>query len=1558
MNWTRFLWFCLAFMGVSLGLAVPSWAQISPLDKDGSLYLVREVSGSSPIFKLDRSTQTYTLTQYAPAFSSSTKLNALGYNRKDGFMYVLNAPTNGTLGLYRIGKSSPTSTSGVIESLGPITNSPAPYASYNAADVSTDGYFYFSNSNTGKETSTLYRIDLNNLGAAPFAVTAITLDKPVYVGDFAFGNNGLIYATSVDGKYIYDITVSSLSTNATVNRRAVSNTPANLQIGSVFFDGAGELYAYNNSGGFYIVDIAGASFGAVSSSTSVAQSDGASVTDTPEFLDVIKSNGAFTQIDARTFEVPYVVGVKNTGTVTAANVQVNDNLRQTFSSGNPTLSIVSNPKLTTTQSSGITPTLNPNFNGETDTKLFSGTDDYPPGALARVAFTVRLTYPTVADVPSEAQLNSAYVSSVAGTIYTNPGYSYTPEGIPVAPINALTGEASSPGTAFPATPNGDAPGGTGTTLPPVALSGRVYEDVNFGGGAGRAYNGATPGMAGVANARVEIYNASGAFIGFTTSASDGTWSYAVASVGNYYARVVNGSVTSTRPGSSSALRGVQTFRTNNGVAVTNEVGGRAPASVDAGNGGATTTLDTSTFVLSSGGQAQTVAQIVVADTTTDREGFDFGFNFDLIVNTNDAGQGSLRQFILNSNALTNANLDQVGLTPGKETSLFQIPTARLTSGQMVIAPATPLPAISDADTTLSGLRQTAFSGDTAPADTSNNSGATTGPEVVLDLGTIPSGAANKGPGLWVTGARTIVEGLGITGVGVTTAAGAQAGSPNGVGILVQGSGAGSPVTGANPGGTILRNNTVYNNRSAGIRLDYGASNITVQNNVTRGVIDDIGDGIELEFGVVDSLFENNRSLYNAGYGVDIHSAPSNDRNTFGGNTFRGNGAGPTGVTDPAKQGAGIGIRLGNRNVVTGNTFYQNNGDGIVVRQNSTGNLISQNTFYANAGLAIDLVTGGANTNNGDDISPNDGQTNATQGNSGIDYPVFTAVQQSGADLRVQGYVGNLAAGSATFGGAKIEFYWADNVPANQNGAVVVGDGKSVAHGEGRTYLLSATADANGRFDVTLPNQTLGTNQITATATDGANNTSEFGANSGLLAPPVTPGGGLSGLVYLDANRNGALDNGETGTGLSGLYVKLVPQGATSASAIAAVDATTGAYAFAAPANGNYTLVLASNDALSDTAAAAPANYTFSEAPGGARTVNVNAPALSGLNFGLYQGAAIAGRVFKDDGSGSGLEAVRLELRDANNAVLASATTDGTGAYAFAVPAGASGNLRVVETNPAGFISASGSPGTAAGAANGSYNRATDTIAFALAAGQSYSGLNFGDVPQSALTNDGSSVGTRGTSVFYPHVFTAGGAGSVTFALSGTAAPANGQWNSVLYRDTNNNGQIDAGEAQISGPIPVAAGEKIALVTQTFVPLSAPDGAVFTSSLNASFVYDTITPILTQTLARQDLTTVGQQGNLKLVKTVDKTQAKSGDQITYTISYTNASVEALNTLVIFDATPAFTTFVSATNGALPAGLTGVTLAAPAVNASGSIRWTFAGSLASSASGVVKFVVKVQ
>ncbi len=97
--------------------------------------------------------------------------------------------------------------------------------------------------------------------------------------------------------------------------------------------------------------------------------------------------------------------------------------------------------------------------------------------------------------------------------------------------------------------------------------------------------------------------------------------------------------------------------------------------------------------------------------------------------------------------------------------------------------------------------------------------------------------------------------------------------------------------------------------------------------------------------------------------------------------------------------------------------------------------------------------------------------------------------------------------------------------------------------------------------------------------------------------------------------------------------------------------------------------------------------------------------------------------------------------------------------------------------------------------------------------------------------------------------------------------------------------------------------------------------------------------------------------LAISKAASVASAKSGDTITYTLVFTNNGASPISTLSIADATPAYTTYQSATTVALPSGLAVSTLGAPAVGATGSLSWTFAGQLAAAASGTVRYTVVV-
>ena len=459
---------------------------------------------------------------------------------------------------------------------------------------------------------------------------------------------------------------------------------------------------------------------------------------------------------------------------------------------------------------------------------------------------------------------------------------------------------------------------------------------------------------------------------------------------------------------------------------------------------------------------------------------------------------------------------------------------------------------------------------------------------------------------------------------------------------------------------------------------------------------------------------------------------------------------------------------------------------------------------------------------------------------------------------------------------------------------------------------------------------------------------------------------VSGNVYRDANHNSQREGGETGTATT-LYAKLVLSG--SASQAVTVDPGTGAFSFTGVGSTTYTLIVDTNNTLSDITATAPTGWVGTEKPGLSSSLTVASADVTGQNFGLYNGSRINGVVFNDNGSGgisnnaikesseTGIAGVTLKATDASGAtVYDTVITGASGAYVLWIPAAAgSASLRVAETNPGSYISTGGSPGTS----GGSYDRTTDMTSFTSPAGSTYSGVNFADVPDNRFDTDGQQTALPGAAVFYPHTFVAGSGGQITFGIASQVDnPAISGWSNVIYLDANCNGTLDSGESINSTPVTVSANQKICLLVKVFVPANAPYNAQDKLTLSASFDYTNASPALSGAQTRVDLTTAGSASDagLKLTKSVDKTTARSGDTITYTITYANTSKGALSSLNIRDTTPAYTLFSTASCGALATGLTSCTVSSqPAAGATGSIVWTFAGSLSPGAGGAITFSV---
>jgi uncharacterized repeat protein (TIGR01451 family) len=100
-------------------------------------------------------------------------------------------------------------------------------------------------------------------------------------------------------------------------------------------------------------------------------------------------------------------------------------------------------------------------------------------------------------------------------------------------------------------------------------------------------------------------------------------------------------------------------------------------------------------------------------------------------------------------------------------------------------------------------------------------------------------------------------------------------------------------------------------------------------------------------------------------------------------------------------------------------------------------------------------------------------------------------------------------------------------------------------------------------------------------------------------------------------------------------------------------------------------------------------------------------------------------------------------------------------------------------------------------------------------------------------------------------------------------------------------------------------------------------------------------------------------SLTLSKAVDRATVLPGETLVYTVTYTNAGTSALSSLLVQDATPAHTTFVSGECVLpLPPALVSCALAtAPPAGGTGPLEWTFGGTLSPGASGQVTFTVRV-
>ncbi|WP_108808388.1 beta strand repeat-containing protein [Aquimarina spinulae] len=650
-------------------------------------------------------------------------------------------------------------------------------------------------------------------------------------------------------------------------------------------------------------------------------------------------------------------------------------------------------------------------------------------------------------------------------------------------------------------------------VPSNLIIGTVFEDVNYGGGNGR--DQATSSGAPIVGATVELYNNTGTFVESTTTDTNGQYSIGGMQNGTYSLRVVNSTVRSTRGGGAACTTcyPIQTYRRNYAASVftdvTTEIGGAAPSQQDVAAG----TL----------AGAQSISSITILSEGV--VGMDFGFNFNTVVNTNESGQGSLEQFIVNSN-----NLDETGLdieanslfnpAAGEDTSVFMIPPTGDALGRaadinfangyfdITISNGSNLTTITDTNTNIDGRTQTAYSN--TNTGTIGSGGSTVG----VSGNTLPNYDLpeiqvhrNNGDVLRVQGNNTVIRGLSIyagSNSGIILESGSSTVDGNLIGVNADGLSSGNIDYGIEiTGGTsTISNNYIASNTDTGLFVNGGTSTTIQYNDIeangTNGCADGIalvsGSGVTIQYNLINNTAAIGIEGWNYPGGVLINE------NTI---TNSGqNGGICSGVTENS------GVRLyGNNSSITSNIIANNGGAGVVITGgNTSGNLISQNSIYNNGtsspalGIDIDQATTGNPV--GDGVTINDTNDSDTGPNGSLNFPIFESIVITGNRLRVSGW---------SRPGATLEFFVTDI----SQGTASTGDnqlGLTQDYGEGQVYLGSAVegsgsdqasgtssysdtdgnADTTNRFsfEITLASPYPAGTLITATATL-SNSTSEF-----------------------------------------------------------------------------------------------------------------------------------------------------------------------------------------------------------------------------------------------------------------------------------------------------------------------------------------------------------------------------------------------------------------------------------------------------------------------------------
>ena len=323
---------------------------------------------------------------------------------------------------------------------------------------------------------------------------------------------------------------------------------------------------------------------------------------------------------------------------------------------------------------------------------------------------------------------------------------------------------------------------------------------------------------------------------------------------------------------------------------------------------------------------------------------------------------------------------------------------------------------------------------------------------VLDFGNagdgvaISSGSSSNTVGGTDVGARNLLSGNGVYGV------------------AIGGAGSDSNLVIGNYIGTNADGSTGLGNTFSGVKIQTTAASNTIggtttaerniiSGNLQHGVF--IGDSANniVQGNYIGTDAAGTGAIANTNHGVRLNSTASS--NTIGG----------------AAAGAG-------------NLIANNSQKGISLADTvGTGNPIQRNSIYANTDIGIDLMDPG---DPGNGVTPNDAGDGDSGPNNLLNYPVIYSATITGGNVTVIGEARP---------GATVEFFEADGDGSGYGEGQTFIDSKVEGSGDDSNSAAGSTDGTANQFTFTFAvGSLIAGDDLTATATDGSSNTSEFALN--------------------------------------------------------------------------------------------------------------------------------------------------------------------------------------------------------------------------------------------------------------------------------------------------------------------------------------------------------------------------------------------------------------------------------------------------------------------------------